>query len=88
MMALHFHQIRSQPAPAGQEEVSTQALVLQLIEDLHELASIEDTVNLRMFKPACEQTHEHYCPANHRIQCLGLDEFRNTLESPESPWTL
>ena len=46
-------------ASVGQKEISTQELVLQLIEDLHELANIEDTDTLRMFKPALEQSHEN-----------------------------
>ena len=45
-------------APAGQEEVGTQALVLQLI-DLNELANIEDTDTPRMFKPALKQAQEN-----------------------------
>ena len=46
-------------APAGQEEVGTKALVLQMIGDLNELTSIGDTDTLRMFKPDLEQAHEN-----------------------------
>ena len=43
---------------AGQVEVSTRVLVIQLIEHLHELASINDPDTLNMFEPALEDAHE------------------------------
>ena len=46
-------------APAGQVEVTTQDLVMPLIQDLHELATFEHAETLHMFQPALEQTHEN-----------------------------
>ena len=40
-------------------EVTTKDLVIQLIQDLYELATIENAETLLMFQPALEQAHEN-----------------------------